>query len=104
MKNRKRSGSTVMFGLLKLLKPLNHVMLGCIALGTAGFFCAIFITVLAAHLLLTVLNVSPWSLDFGATAVLMILIAMARAGLRYGEQTCGHYIAFKLLAVVRDRH
>ena len=99
----RRSGIRIMGGLLKLLTPLLHVMLGCITLGTLGYLCAIFIPVLASHLLLSVSDLSPWSLGFGATSAVMIGIALARAGLRYGEQTCGHYIAFKLLAVIRDR-
>ncbi|MCR5825624.1 MAG: ABC transporter ATP-binding protein/permease [Oscillospiraceae bacterium] len=100
---KRRSGIRIMGGLLRLLTPLLHVMLGCITLGTLGYLCAIFITVLAAHLLLTVAGMSPWALSFGQTAALMLLLALARAGLRYGEQTCGHYIAFKLLAVIRDK-
>lgn len=100
---KRRSGLKIMTGLLCLLTPLLHVMLGCITLGTLGYLCAIFITVLASHLLLTVAGLSPWRMGFGVTAAVMIVIAMARAGLRYGEQTCGHYIAFKLLAVIRDK-
>ena len=100
---KRRSGIKIMSGLLKLLTPLLHVMLACITLGTLGYLCAIFINILAAHLLLSVTGESPWKLGFGATAAVMILIAIARAGLRYAEQTCGHYIAFKLLAVIRDK-
>ncbi|MBR4015112.1 MAG: ABC transporter ATP-binding protein [Anaerotignum sp.] len=100
---KRRSGIKIMGGLLRLLKPLIHVMVGCISLGTLGFFCAIFITVFAAHLILMVLEISPWNLDFKHTALFMMVIAVARAVLRYGEQTCGHYIAFKLLAVIRDK-
>ncbi|MBQ7487416.1 MAG: ABC transporter ATP-binding protein [Clostridia bacterium] len=100
---KRRSGIRIMGGLIRLLTPLLHVMLGCITLGTLGYLCAIFITVLAAHLLLTVAGISPWTLGFGTTAVIMIVISIARAGLRYAEQTCGHYIAFRLLAVIRDR-
>ena len=99
----RRNGVKIMWGLLGLLKPLSHVMLLCIALGTLGFFCAIAITVLAANLLLTAMGLSPWSLTFAAGAGAMGVCAVARAVLRYGEQTCGHYIAFKLLAVIRDR-
>ena len=100
---KRRSGIRIMGGLLKLLAPLLHVMLLCITLGTLGYLCAIFINILAAHLLLGVTGESPWRLSFGGAAAVMILIAVARAGLRYAEQTCGHYIAFKLLAVIRDR-
>ena len=92
-----------MLGLLALVKPLAHVMLLCITLGTLGFFCAIAITVLAADLLLTAAGQSPWPLSFGACAGIMLACALLRAVLRYGEQTCGHYIAFKLLAILRDK-
>ena len=99
----RRSGITIMTGLLGLVRPLAHVMVLCILLGTLGFFCAIAITVLAADLLLTVLGDSPWSMSFSMVAGAMIVCAVGRAVLRYGEQTCGHYIAFKLLAIIRDR-
>ena len=99
----RRSGIKIMAGLIRLLSPLAHVMLACISLGVLGYLCAIFITVLAAHLLLVLTGESPWKISFGATIALMLVIALARAVLRYGEQTCGHYIAFKLLAVIRDK-
>ena len=99
----RRNGIKIMWGLLGLLRPLAHIMVFCIALGTLGFFCAIAITVLAVNLLLTAMELSPWSLTFTAGGAIMAVCAVARALLRYGEQTCGHYIAFKLLAVIRDK-
>lgn len=99
----RRNGIKIMWGLLGLLRPLAHVMVFCVALGTLGFFCAISITVLAVNLLLTAMELSPWSLTFAAGGAIMAVCAVARALLRYGEQTCGHYIAFKLLAVIRDK-
>ena len=92
-----------MLGLLGLVRPLAHVMVLCVLLGTLGFFCAIAITVLAADLLLITGGESPWPLSFPAAAAAMGICAAARAVLRYGEQTCGHFIAFKLLAILRDR-
>lgn len=99
----RRNGIKIMWGLLGLLRPLAHIMVFCIALGTLGFFCAIAITVLAVNLLLTAMELSLWSLTFAAGGAIMAVCAVARALLRYGEQTCGHYIAFKLLAVIRDK-
>ena len=99
----RRNGIKIMWGLLGLLRPLAHIMVFCIALGTLGFFCAIAITVLAVNLLLTAMELSPWSLTFAAGGAIMAVCAVARALLRYGEQTCGHYIAFKMLAVIRDK-
>lgn len=91
-----------MGGLLKLVRPLAHVMVLCVTMGTVGYFCAIAITVLAANLLLIGLGASPWPLSFAACGGIMGACALLRAVLRYGEQTCGHYIAFKLLAILRD--
>ncbi len=99
----RRNGIKIMWGLIRLLKPLAHVMALCIFLGTVGFFCAIAVTVLAANLLLTSLEMSPWGLTFSAGAAVMLVCAVARAALRYGEQLCGHFIAFKLLAILRDK-
>ena len=36
---------------------------------------------------------------FGTVAV----FALVRGGLRYAEQACNHFIAFKLLALIRDK-
>lgn len=99
----RRNGLKIMLGLLKLVTPLAHVMLACVTMGTIGYFCAITITVLAANLLLIVLQISPWAFSFKTCAVVMVACAALRAVLRYGEQTCGHYIAFKLLAILRDQ-
>ena len=99
----RRSGIRIMAGLIRLVGPLTPVMILCILLGTLGFFCAIAITVLAAYLLLTAAGLAPWGLTFAAGAGVMAVCAVARAVLRYGEQTCGHYIAFRLLAMLRDR-
>ncbi len=99
----RRSGIKIMWGLLKLLKPLAPVMVLCILAGTAGFFCAIAITVLGADLLLTAADLSPLAFSFSAGAAARAVGAAARAALRYGEQICGHYIAFRLLAILRDK-
>ena len=92
-----------MYGLLGLVKPLAHIMILCVTLGTLGHLCATAITVLAANLLLVSLEISPWTLTFFGCGLAMIICAVFRGVLRYGEQTCGHYIAFKLLAIIRDK-
>ena len=99
----RRSGIKIMWRLLGLVRPMAHIMLLCILMGIAGFFCAIAITVLAANLLLRAAELSPWALTFAGGTAVMAVCAAARALLRYGEQTCGHYIAFKLLAIIRDQ-
>ena len=66
----RRTGLEIMMGLLRLVKPLAHIMVLCIVLGTLGHLCAAGITVLAADLLLVAMGQSPWIFSFTAGAVL----------------------------------
>lgn len=99
----RRSGLKIMAGLIGLLTPMLPIMLLCIAQGVLGYGCAIAITVLAANLLLVAAGLSPLGISFSICAIIMGACALLRAILHYGEQTCGHYIAFKLLAMIRDK-
>lgn len=92
----RRSGLTIMLQLIGLIKPLLHIMLAAIVLGVAGYLCAIFLTILAGHALLQDM---PMSRIF----VCMAVIAVMRGVLHYIEQYCNHYIAFKLLAIIRHK-
>ena len=42
-------------------------------------------------------------IGLAAVFVGVSIFAVLRGLLRYGEQSCNHYIAFKLLALLRDR-
>lgn len=99
---KKRSGFTVMLRLIGLVKPLTGYMILAICMGLAGHLCATFITVFGGYAVLDLLGMdTPFPL--GAIFASVILFAVLRAGLRYGEQACNHFIAFKLLALIRDR-
>ncbi|MBQ8537674.1 MAG: ABC transporter ATP-binding protein [Clostridia bacterium] len=87
--------------LMGLVRPLTGYMILAIALGLGGHLCAALITVLGGYGLLSVLKL-PALMGTGAAFVCMIAFAALRAGLRYGEQACNHFIAFKLLALIRD--
>lgn len=95
-----RSSLTVMLRLIKLVKPLSATMFLAIFMGTLGFCCASFLTVLGGYALLEILN--------GTTSIAIIcivigVIAILRGIVHYIEQYCNHYIAFKLLALIRDK-
>ncbi|MGM9630127.1 thiol reductant ABC exporter subunit CydC [Butyricicoccus sp.] len=98
----KRSGFTVMRKLIGLVKPLTGYMLLAIGMGLIGHLCASYITIFGGYAVLNVLGFeTPLSLAvlFASVAV----FALLRAVLRYGEQACNHFIAFKLLALIRDK-
>ena len=98
----RKNGFVVMWNLLKLVTPLAHIMAFTIIMGTLGFLAAIFIMVLGAVGLSHLLDF-PTSLSFGQILTGLIVLAVLRGILRYLEQMSGHYIAFKLLALLRDK-
>ena len=112
---KRRSAISIMGSLIGLVKPLLHIMLAAIILGTLGYLCAIFLTILAGqvivHGLLTgvagmIVPVDNMWLVFTPVKMIitvMIVIAVLRGILHYVEQYCNHFIAFKLLAIIRHK-
>jgi len=100
---KRKSGVYLMGRLLVELKPLLHVMLLTITLGVLGFLAAIGIATFATLALGGMIDVSGEVMAFGTAITFMVVCAISRGLFRYGEQLSGHYIAFKLLAVLRDK-
>lgn len=99
---KRRSGIRIMGQLIGLVKPLFHVMTAAVILGVAGYLCAIFLTVFAGMALLNVLGIDR-SIPLITLFVILAAAAVLRGILHYGEQACNHYIAFKLLALIRHK-
>lgn len=99
---KRRSGFTVMARLIGLVKPLTGYMILAITMGLIGHLCASFITIFGGY---AVLNVLSFETPLSLTAMFfsVAVFALLRAVLRYGEQGCNHFIAFKLLALIRDK-
>lgn len=98
----RRSPLAVMGRLVGLVRPFAGFMALAVALGLAGHLAATFVTVLGGVAVLGALG-EPVGLGTVAALWAMGACALVRGPLRYGEQACNHYIAFKLLALVRDR-
>lgn len=99
---KKRSGFSVMCGLIGMVKPLSGYMIIAIIMGLLGHLSAIFITVFGAFAILNVLGIKM-ILSLKMIFISVILFAIVRGFLRYAEQSCNHFIAFKLLALIRDK-
>lgn len=97
---KKRSNSQVSVRLLKIAKPLLPVMTIAILMGVVGFLCASFITIFGGYAMLNVLGISS-SFSISSIFISVIGFALMRGGFRYAEQAGNHYIAFRLLAIVR---
>ena len=118
---KRRSTIAIMGSLIGLVKPLLHIMVAAIILGTVGYLCAIFLTILAGQVILhglagnaagaeiSVISEAAmkntWLSGASVNRILavMILIAVLRGILHYMEQYCNHFIAFKLLAIIRHK-
>ena len=97
----KRSGFQIMARLIGLVKPLSGYMILAITMGLIGHLCAAFITVFGGYAVLHVLH-PEWSMSLGVIFAAVLIFALVRGFLRYAEQACNHFIAFKLLALIRD--
>ena len=95
----KRTGFQIMGRLVGLVKPLSGYMILAVVMGLIGHLCAAFITVLGGYAVLHVLSGRALTLLF----VFILTFALLRGFLRYAEQSCNHFIAFKLLALIRDQ-
>ena len=112
---KRRSAISIMGSLIGLVKPLLHIMLAAIILGTLGYLCAIFLTILAGQVIvhglltgvagMTVPVEKMWLVFTPVKTIItvMIVIAVLRGILHYVEQYCNHFIAFKLLAIIRHK-
>ena len=99
---KRRSAISIMGSLIGLVKPLLHIMLAAIILGTAGYLCAIFLTILAGQVIVHGL-IAGGAGSIKTIITVMLIIAVLRGILHYAEQYCNHFIAFKLLAIIRHK-
>ena len=99
--NRK-SGVYLMKRLILELKPLIPIMFITISMGVLGFLSAIFMTSFGAIAIMSLLKEGA-KITFTTSLIIMALCAILRGPLRYVEQLSGHYIAFKILVILRDK-
>lgn len=111
-KTNRRSAIQIMGQLIGLVKPLLIFMIAAVLLGTIGYLCAIFLTILAGQVLahglipqlfFRIRNPRLVFMPVKTILTIMIVIALLRGILHYLEQYCNHYIAFRLLAIIRHK-
>ena len=91
---KRRSGISIMGSLIGLVKPLWPLIVLAVLFGTAGYMCAIFLTIITG-------NILARGIAFSHLIWLLLVMAVMRGVLHYAEQYCNHFIAFKLLAIIR---
>ena len=91
---KRRSGISIMGSLIGLVKPLWPLIVLAVLFGTSGYLCAIFLTIITG-------NILARGIAFSHLTWLLLAMAVMRGVLHYAEQYCNHFIAFKLLAIIR---
>ena len=99
---KRQSKIAVLFKMLGLVKPLTAYMILAVTAGTLAYLAVQFIPVLGGYAILSGLGLDV-PLTVNTIWILLPVLALVRAILRFTEQRLNHYIAFKLLALVRDR-
>ncbi|MEN8433724.1 ABC transporter ATP-binding protein/permease [Clostridium septicum] len=98
----RQSGFKIMKRLIKELKPLTPVMIITITMGVLGFLSAIAIATFGAISIGSIIDNRNF-ISFNGAITVMLVAAVLRGLLRYCEQLSGHYIAFKILVILRDK-
>ena len=96
---QRRSSIKIMGKMIGLVKPLAHIMTAAVLLGTLGYLCAIFLTITAGHGVLLAMKGQRVT----KYLIILVFLAVMRGILHYAEQYCNHFIAFKLLAIIRHQ-
>ena len=99
---KKRSKAGTLLKMLGLVKPLTGLMCLAVLTGTLGYLAVQFIPILGGFAVLHGLG-HDTPISITAIWVCLVLFALLRAVLRYTEQRTNHYIAFTLLAIIRDK-
>lgn len=96
---QRRSSIKIMGKMITLVKPLAHIMIAAVLLGSLGYLCAIFLTITAGHGVLLAMK----GQSVTKYLIILVVLAVMRGILHYAEQYCNHFIAFKLLAIIRHQ-
>lgn len=98
----RRPGAKIMAGLVVLLGSLGYIMILAVINGSLGFFCAMGVTIFGSVGIAKVIG-EPMAISYGAILFMCIFCGVLRGILKFIEQYGNHYIAFRLLAVLRDK-
>lgn len=98
----RRSAPSIMWRMMGLVRPLAGWLVLAVALGSIGMLTAAFVPAFGGFGLMAALGDNALGLGLAAACAACAVCGIARGPLHYGEQLCNHYIAFRLLAHIRD--
>ncbi len=102
MSNENRSTINVMVRLLELLKPLILILSVAVIAGVLGYLAAMFIPILGSYGIINAIGLAS-NIKLSTLLAFLGVIGFSRGILHYIEQISNHFLAFKILAIIRDR-
>lgn len=102
MKKTKRSPLKIVFGLISLMGSFFYIILLAVVNGTLGNLSAIGVVLFGSFAVGKALG-AEIALSYPVIITLTVSCGVLRGLLRYFEQYSNHYIAFRLLAILRDK-
>lgn len=99
---KKESFFSLLKGMLKLVKGKRYLIVAAVLVGTLGFLSSMGITFFGGLGILKLFGADV-SLSFPWIIALLLISGFLRGFLRYIEQYLNHYMAFTLLAMVRNQ-
>ena len=104
-KQKRRNGFTIMAKLIVLVGSLAYIMLLAVVNGLLGYLAALGTTLFGAMGVAQIIDSSTFGSQVGVWLFVGLAVGsgVLRGILRYFEQYSNHNIAFKLLALLRDK-
>ena len=99
---KKRNVFKVIYELIKFVGPFIYVILFATLLGTLGFILAMNITIFGALAIVKFIGVEVYC-SYLTIFLIIGISGIFRGVIRYGEQYFNHFMAFKLLALIRNK-
>ena len=99
---KKHSSIALIGKMLSLVKPYIYLIVLAVLVGSLGFFAAMGITFFAGLAIFSYLG-EPLAISFAWLLALIVIFGFSRGLLRYVEQYLNHFMAFTLLAHIRDQ-
>ncbi len=101
--NKRRNAFVIMFKLFKLIGSFTFVLILAVINGTLGNLLGMSVLVFGSLSIIKALNETLLSTPLNVLLILCIASGLLKGLLKYLEQYSNHFIAFKILAILRDK-
>lgn len=100
---KRRNAISIMFNLFKLIGSFTLILILAVIMGTIGNLLGNGVLIFASLGVAKIIDPNYIRLSWGWIIALTIISGVLKGILKYAEQYSNHFIAFKILAILRDK-